>query len=47
MNMDHEIRPWMMAFINGPTFIVQLLKKIDFLKALGPALGEPNMDQEE
>jgi hypothetical protein len=41
--MDHEIGSWKMAFVNGPTSMVQLLKEISFLKALGPALGVNRM----
>ena len=28
--MDREVGPWKMAFFNGPTSMVQLIKKISF-----------------
>jgi hypothetical protein len=40
--MDHEVRPFKMAFVNGPTSMVRLLKKL-VLKALGPSVGVNRM----
>ena len=36
--MDHEVGPWKMAFVNGPTSMIRLRKKL-VLRAMGPLLG--------
>ena len=33
--MDHEVRPWTMAFSHGPTFMIYFLRE-SIYKAFGP-----------
>ena len=36
--MDHEVGPWKIVWVHGPTLLVRLLKK-SILRALDPSLG--------
>ena len=46
MKSEYERRLFSMVRVHGPTSMVRLLKK-SVLKAFGPTLGKPNVNQEE
>jgi hypothetical protein len=46
--MDHEVRPWKMAYFHGPTSMVWFFKKPPIHKVFGSLTRcKPNVDQEE